>query len=289
MKFAFFTFGGKQFWQDLFFYQGWRIQRNLVGRFRLLDPWDIRRESGTLRKCQNAFVRYVDVYQILRQKDRAVILLHGWGRSKDMFDKMAKRIESEGLLPIGVNYPSLFKSSDVISSHLDMLLEDLRDVKELSFVAKGLGGLLLRKLLAKNGDWQKRIKISKIVLIDSPRNDWGLISKIRKWRFGSKLLGPSMRLYEKESISKLPDLPQNIDIGVLTTWNPLLKWIMRIVPESWQKLFPSAKEAHIPYAKDISSSKYYMFNSCADKRVINACISFLKTGKFKVMKKIKKL
>lgn len=289
MKFAFFTFGGKQFWQDLFFYQGWRIQRNLVGRFRLLDPWDIRRESGTLRKCQNAFVRYVDIYQILRQKDKAVILLHGWGRSKDMFNKMAKRIEAEDLLPIGVNYPSLFKSSDVISSHLDMLLEDLRDVKELSFVAKGLGGLLLRKLLAKNGNWQKRIKISKIVLIDSPRNDWGLISKIRKWRFGSKLLGPSMRLYEKESISKLPDLPQNIDIGVLTTWNPLLKWIMRIVPESWRKLFPSAKETHIPYAKDISSSKYYMFNSCADKRVIDACISFLKTGKFKVMKKIKKL
>ena len=197
MKFAFFTFGGKQFWQDLFFYQGWRIQRDLAGRFRLLDPWDIRRESGTLRKCQNAFIRYVEIYQLLKQKDKAVVFLHGWGRSKDMFDKMAKRINSDDFLSIAVNYPSLFKSSDVISSHLDILLDDLRDIKEVNFIAKGLGGLLLRKVLSKNGDWQKRIKISKIILIDSPRNDWGLISKIRKWKLGSKLLVPSMKLYEK--------------------------------------------------------------------------------------------
>ena len=202
MKFAFFTLGGKQFWQDLFFYQGWRIQRNLGGKFRLLDPWNIRRESGTLRKCQNAFIRYIEIYQILRQKEKAVILLHGWGRSRDIFNEMSKRIESEDFLPIAINYPSLFKSSDVIASHLDMLLDDLRDVKEINFIAKGLGGLLLRKVLAMKGAWQKRIKVEKIILVDSPRNDWGLIGKIRKWRFGGRLLGPSMNLYEKEIMSK---------------------------------------------------------------------------------------
>ena len=289
MKFAFFTFGGKQFWQDLFFYQGWRIQRDLAGRFRLLDPWDIRRESGTLRKCQNAFIRYVEIYQLLKQKDKAVVFLHGWGRSKDMFDKMAKRINSDDFLSIAVNYPSLFKSSDVISSHLDILLDDLRDIKEVNFIAKGLGGLLLRKVLSKNGDWQKRIKISKIILIDSPRNDWGLISKIRKWKLGSKLLGPSMKLYEKESMSKLPDFPSNIDIGILTTWNPFVKIFMKIVPKPCRHLLPKAREAHMSFAKDISSAKYYGVNSCSGSKVIESCLSFLRAGNFKATKKIKKL
>ena len=289
MKFVFFTLGGKQFWQDLFFYQGWRIQRNLVGKFRLLDPWDIRRESGTLRKCQNAFIRYVEVYQMLKQKEKAVIFLHGWGRSKDVCKRMAERSESEGWLPVAINYPSLFKSPDVMVSHIGMLLDDLRNVKEVSFVAKGLGGLFLRILLAKNAEWQKNVKISKIIVIDSPRHDWGIISKLRKWKLGTKLLGPAMRLYEKNNISKLPDFPKNIDTGILTTWNPVVRLLLKIFPKTWRVLLPAARESHLEYAKDIFSIKCYGFNACSNNRLIQACISFLKNGKFKSEQKIKKL
>ncbi len=289
MKFDFFTLGGKQFWQDLFFYQGWRIQRNLVGKFRLLDPWDIRRESGTLRKCQNSFIRYVEVYQMLKQKEKAIVFLHGWGRSKDIFKQMARKVESEGFLPVAINYPSLFKSPDVIVSHIGILLEDLRDVKEISFVAKGLGGLLLRNLLAKNSDWQKNMKISKIIVIDSPRHDWGIISKLRKWKFGTKILGPAMRLYEKNNIEKMPDFPKDVDIGILTTWNPIVRTLLKIFPKKWRDLLPAAKESHLEYAKDIFSIKYYGFNSCSSNRLIRASVSFLKSGKFKSEQKIKKL
>ena len=288
MRFTFFTLGGKQFWQDLFFYQGWRIQRNLSGKFRLLDPWDICRESGTLKKCQNTFVRFVGVYQMLKQRDKAVIFLHGWGRSKDIFKRMAKENESEERLSIAINYPSLFKEPSVLVAHIGILLEDLHHVKEVCFVAKGLGGLLLRYLLAKT-NWRKYFKISRIVLIDSPIDDWGLISILRKYKFGRKLLGPAMQLYEKENIAKLPDFPKNIEVGVLTTWHPLFKALLKIFPKSWKNLFPSAKASHLEYAKDIYSLKYYGLNPCSRTKVIDACFSFLKNGKFKSAQKIKKL
>ena len=60
MKFNFFTFGGSVFWEDVFFYQKWRIQRNCcTKKYRLLDSWDIRRASGTFEDCQKAFIKYI--------------------------------------------------------------------------------------------------------------------------------------------------------------------------------------------------------------------------------------
>jgi hypothetical protein len=52
MKFTFFTFGGNFMWEDIYNYQDWVIQRNLVSqKCRLLDPLNIRRHSGTFL-CQ---------------------------------------------------------------------------------------------------------------------------------------------------------------------------------------------------------------------------------------------
>ena len=49
MRFEFFTMGGSQLWEDVFFYQKWRIQRNYrTKEYRLLDPWDIQRHTAGL-------------------------------------------------------------------------------------------------------------------------------------------------------------------------------------------------------------------------------------------------
>ena len=68
MRFDFFTLGGSQFWEDVFFYQKWRIQRNYkTKQYRLLDNWDIRRAEGRFENCRRAFLKYIEVFQLSRQ------------------------------------------------------------------------------------------------------------------------------------------------------------------------------------------------------------------------------
>ena len=91
MKFNFFTFGGSQFWEDVFFYQKWRIQRNYHSKiYRLLDNWDIKRAEGSFEQCRKAFVKYIEVYEIPRQSGELIILLHGLGNTKNVFQRERK-------------------------------------------------------------------------------------------------------------------------------------------------------------------------------------------------------
>jgi hypothetical protein len=47
------TLGGRQFWGDVQFFRGWRIQRNIfTGHYRLLDEHDFRHAWGTLDECR---------------------------------------------------------------------------------------------------------------------------------------------------------------------------------------------------------------------------------------------
>ena len=85
MRFSFFTFGGSQFWADVFFYQKWRIQRNCVSKtYRLLDAWDIVRHKGTFEECRKAFINYIDIYELPRQDGKMIVMLHGFGENKNI-------------------------------------------------------------------------------------------------------------------------------------------------------------------------------------------------------------
>ena len=111
MGFDFFTFGGSQLWEDVFFYQKWRIQRHYHSkRYRLLDNWDIRRASGSFEDCRKAFVKFVEVYEIPRQEGEIVILLHGLGETKNSFRLLQTKLIQAGYNVAAVNYPSTRKS-----------------------------------------------------------------------------------------------------------------------------------------------------------------------------------
>ena len=104
MKFTFFTFGGGQFWEDVFFYQKWRIQRNLESKkYRLLDAWDIERHRGSFEECRKAFVKFIDVYQMPRQKGPMIIMLHGFAESKNVFRPLWRKALKKGYLVAAIN------------------------------------------------------------------------------------------------------------------------------------------------------------------------------------------
>ena len=110
MKFNFFTCGGGQFWEDVFFYQKWRIQRHYkTQEFRLLDPWDIRRYEGSFGECRQAFVTYISMYQLARQKGHMIVMLHGLGETKNIFKPLWREALKRGYLAAAINYPSTRK------------------------------------------------------------------------------------------------------------------------------------------------------------------------------------
>ena len=68
------TLGGMQFWGDVCFLQGYRIQRNaFTGHFRLLDKNNRRFESGTLPECRNVLHQIQTAYNLKPDMGHAVI------------------------------------------------------------------------------------------------------------------------------------------------------------------------------------------------------------------------
>ena len=282
MKFTFFTLGGMQLWEDLFFYQGWRIQKNCItGRYRLLDAWDIRRESGTLSRCQNSFIRYIEVCQLLRPKEKAVLFLHGFCGTKDSFKEMAQTFESGGYTPIAINCPTTRRTFHTLVEQVEFLLKNLKDVKEMNFVVYGFGGLILRKMFSKSSAWKRKFKIGKIVAIDVPNRGNQIGESINRSIFLKKIFGPATEIYDSDNVDILAPFPKNVDIGVITTWNPIFRLISGIIPQKWKENFASAKESHIDNAKEILPVKYFRINPCKNKKLITYCINFIKNNKFK--------
>ena len=290
MNFVFFTLGGKQLWEDLFFYQGWRIQRHVITRrCRLLDDWDIRRESGQIAVCRAAFLKYAEVFQLPKPKSKAVFFIHGFGGTKDSFAKMAKEFQSAGYTPIAINYSSFYRTFDSVVEQINALIKNLNGIKELNFVAYGLGGLVLRKLLSKSWEWQNKMRIGRVVIIDTPNRGalWGEeASHSPLWL---KILGPMTMIYSPDFFDQVPDFSPNIDVGAITTWHPFLQRLQRFLPRSWRNLFQNPKHNSTKNTKATVTFKSSYFNGCKDKKVISHCINFIKSGKFASSQKIKKL
>src|SRR5438552_1909465 len=82
LNFAWKTLGAEQLWSDDLVYGHWRIQRNeITDHYRLLDPSDARRAWGTAAQCRAALAGLKRSEMLPPLDGRAVITLHGFGRS----------------------------------------------------------------------------------------------------------------------------------------------------------------------------------------------------------------
>ncbi|MFO1092182.1 MAG: hypothetical protein U0992_02565 [Planctomycetaceae bacterium] len=72
------TLGGRQFWGDVYYCGGWRIQHHvLTGHYRLLDPDDVRQAWGTEAACRNKLERVRRKGRLTADAGRVVIVVHG--------------------------------------------------------------------------------------------------------------------------------------------------------------------------------------------------------------------
>ena len=292
MKFEFFTMGGCQFWEDVFFYQKWRIQRNFETKTcRLLDPWDIRRHQGSFESCRKAFFKYIEVYELPRQKGHMVIMLHGLFDSKNIFKPLWRAALKEGFMAAAINYPSSQKHLDSHVRQLDFFLNNLVDVQEVSFVTKGVGGLILRSLLnMQNRDWQKKMKIGRVVQICPPNKGSRLFGKLSKYKAANMVLGPMLNDAKPAKAAYIPNFPAEYEVGIIDS-DSLLKKALRLWSGSNQNAFFAEKEAYLVNAKEILYVDNWHPNPLKNPEIVNKTIQFLKNGTFEGfnLQKIKKL
>lgn len=278
MKFDFFTFGGAVFWEDVFFYQKWRIQRNcFTKRYRLLDSWDIRRASGSFEACQKAFIEYIKCYEITRQHGNMVILLHGYGDSKNIFKPLWRKLVLTNSAVAALNYPSLFRSSVASAYQLLFFLNHIDDIDEVSFVTKGAGNLVLQHALNQPPDMQpfrERIRIKNVVEIN-PFIKESLLSEIlikcKVFRF---LLGPMLEDFSEKSIKKMPSIPSGINLLRIFSDSKLYRayiWFLRLCHIPVEDI--AHKKAHSIYLKGKT------FLTIKNEEILNYTVNFVNNGK----------
>ena len=101
------TLGGSQFWSDVYFEQGWRIQQHAhTTHFRLLDPADVRRAWGDLASCKQTLQNALATFQ-KEPVGNVVLVLHGLGRTRKSMRGIAQHLRQElGHSVVNVSYAS---------------------------------------------------------------------------------------------------------------------------------------------------------------------------------------
>lgn len=276
----FYTFGGGHFWEDVFFYQKWRIQRNYVSKkCRLLDNWDISRFEGSFEECRKAFIKYIEVYELARQKGKMIIMLPGLGESKNIFKPLWRAAISEGFMAAAVNYPSTQKGIEGHVRQLDFFLNHLEDVEEISFVTHGIGSIILRALFSLKTPWREKLKIGRVVQVQPLNHGSRLLVKLSKNKVLGFILGPIAREMEQRRIELIPPIPLGIENGIIESDSMKRRFWEAITNTKMRK---PAKEEELRFnnAKELINIPNHKLNIFDNKKVVEAAIKFLTTGNF---------
>jgi len=278
MNFSFFTFGGALFWEDVFFYQKWRIQRHCFSKkYRLLDSWDIRRASGTFENCRKAFIECIDSYEITKQPNHMIILLHGYADGKNIFKNLWRKLILTNSSVASLNYPSLFRNSTESALQLLFFLNHMEGIEEVSFVTKGAGNLVLEKALNMPIEYQTfsdKVVIKNVVELNPVVRECFLCELLDKIKIFNFLLGPMFKDMTESKLKNSAGIPLNINY-------------IKIFCESrgyklFAKTFGISREDN-----DIKSNKnkriIYLktnkFKSLHSEEVLNFIVKFINNGK----------
>jgi pimeloyl-ACP methyl ester carboxylesterase len=183
------TLGGRQFWGDVHFFHGWKIQQNIItSHYRLLDNRDHRYASGTLKACQTKLAEITKKCELKPMtNEKVVIVVHGIIRSSKSMKTMKARLEKENYTVVPFDYPSTRVSVAKCASFLGSTVESLKDAKEINFVTHSMGGLIVRSWSADH----KMTNIGRLVMMGTPNKGAELADKLKDWKIFKFVLGPA--------------------------------------------------------------------------------------------------
>ncbi len=272
------TMGGRQLWGDILFFQGYRLQHNVVtGHYRLLDPGDIRRAWGTREDCLEALQRIRDEKSLPPMSGKAVILIHGIFRSSKSFHTLAKKLKDSDYTVVNFDYPSTRLSLIELSDYLDETIASLEGINRIDFVVHSMGGLLVRTYLMKKGP-SADPRLFRMVMLGVPNQGARMANLLQKnWLF-QVAFGPAGQQLVDDPAGFIAALPvPSFEFAVIAG--------IRGTPEGWNPLIPgdddgtvSADSVKLPGASDSIQIRALHSSMMWNPEVIDATISFLNTG-----------
>lgn len=198
------TLGGRQFWGDVRFFHGWKIQQNVItGHYRLLDGKDYSHASGSLERCEAKLKEIREEKKLPEMSGHAVIMLHGIIRSSKSMSRMQTALTEAGFVPVPFDYPSTQANLDKCSGYLDKVLKSLEGVKEISFVTHSMGGLVVRNWLKDHEDQRVR----RLVMLGTPNKGAEMADKLRDVKLFKLILGPAGQQLVSGDASDIAKLP----------------------------------------------------------------------------------
>lgn len=277
------TLGGKQFWTDHLWRQGWRIQQNaLTSHWRLLDPHNVRHAWGVRTACVEALDQLVPESRLPTQ--HAVIVLHGLMRSASSMGALSKMLAHQPELSVvAFEYASTRNSIGEHAQALREVLDGLPPHAQLSFVGHSMGNIVVRHLigdLIRADDTAMLERMRHVVMLGPPNQGSSIARQLSKtgvfgWVTGQGglELGPGWESFEARLA--VPRCPFGIIAGRLpdkTVVNPLVDGAGDFVV--------SVEETKLAGAADFLEVPRLHSFLMDDPAVQAAVVQFLKTNRF---------
>ena len=198
------TMGGRQFWGDVSFFRGWRIQQNVfTGHYRLLDEKDRRHAIGSREFCKESLERAKREHKLQAMSGTAVVLIHGIIRSSKSFHQLKHQLQQVGYLVVVFDYPSTRVDIQRAAGYLHETLESLDGIDTIHLVVHSMGGLVVRAFLAEHEDR----RIERMVMMGVPNVGAQLADQLKhRWLYKT-VFGPAGQQLGKDPEGWIAQLP----------------------------------------------------------------------------------
>ena len=198
------TLGGRQFWGDVHYFRGWRIQQNVFTKhYRLINPENVRHASGSFEDCQNSLKKITVDEKLPAMSGSAVILIHGLLQSSRCMGDMGTALRDAGYTTIQFDYPSTQISIPEAARYLDRMVASLDGVEEINFVVHSMGGLVVR---AYSADYED-LRIKRMVMLGTPNLGAELADISQKYWLVRTAAGPGARQLGTRADGLIPPVP----------------------------------------------------------------------------------
>ncbi len=277
MKDCFFTLGGGHFWEDLFVYNDWRIQRNLTSkRCRLLDSHDIVRDEGSFERCFQEWKKYKKALDMPFLGKHIIICLHSYGRTRKIFNELLKAAKLKDVAAEAIGYPSMQRNINEQVKQLKKILQNMNGAEKISFVTYGSGNILLEHLLANLNKEVPSFKLGHIVEVAPWVKGSRLFNELCNFKLAGFVLGAMAKDLSDKNFNKLHLIPKAA-IGVII---PLHRKFLSSV---WGRFRLTAdKHTAVSFcgAKALIQAQLKLCRPLDKKEINEQILQFIKTGKF---------
>lgn len=279
MNFDFFTFGGLYYWEDVFNYHNWVIQKNeKTNKYRLLDNYNIRRHSGSFEDCKNTLLKYIEACELPNTYDDSIILIHDFAKTKKSMRAIIDSLKDIKANIIAINYTSLRRGLNYHSNSLSSFIKNLQNKNNLYFINDGAGCLILRKMLGACNNFRS-LKIKGIIDINPINSGSDAAEILARNKFFRYIFGPMLSDISTKNALSLPKLPKDIPHGIIFSPSRRTRFLKKILSK-YESVTPLTPPSEQSYARNVTYINQIGKSSLNNPELFMQCKSFIETNKF---------